>query len=171
MKTVKFWLVQISVLMILMMYKPVVFEVNGQAIEKTEVRWVSYADAVEDGQVGQKKLMIFLEADWCTVCKRMHREVFTDNSVIALLNTHFYPVRLDIESNDKIPMKGRMITKKEFSKSVGVYGTPTILFLNNEEDIIGNFVGYSDEKDMIRLLNYIKSDAYLTVSLEGYSNP
>jgi thioredoxin-related protein len=153
------------------MLKAFVFEVNAQALKDTEVRWGSYAEAAELAEDEQKKVMIFLEAEWCTVCKRMHREVFTNEEIISLLNNDFYSVRIDIESDERISVREKMITKKEFSKSVGIYGTPTILFLNSEEEVIGNYVGFLDVIDMIRLLNYIESDAYLTESLESYLNP
>jgi len=146
-----------------------VFEVKAQEKKETEISWKSYAAVTEVSEMDQKKTMLFLEADWCTVCKRMHREVFTDKEVIALLNTHFIPVRMDIESDEMIKVKGYEVSKKEFSKRVGIYGTPTILFLDENEDIIGNFVGYSDENEMIKLLNFIHSEAYLNKTLDGYS--
>ena len=115
--------------------------------------------------------MLFLEAEWCIVCKRMHREVFTNREVTSLINNDFYAVKMDIESEEMIPVNGEMISKKEYSKSIGIYGTPTILFIDSNDDVIGNFVGYVDEKGMVILLNFIKSDAYLTESLESYSRP
>ncbi|MDZ7807266.1 MAG: thioredoxin fold domain-containing protein [Gracilimonas sp.] len=169
MKTKTGWFAQLSLFTILMVQIVFVPEMNAQAPGDSGVAWVSYTEATENAESDQKTLMLFLEAEWCTVCKRMHREVFTDESVIEALNTHFYPVRLDIESNDKIQVKGKKISIKEFSKKIGVYGTPTILFLDEEEDIIGNFVGYSDEKDLLKLLNYIESEAYLSESMEGFS--
>lgn len=145
------------------------FGVNAQSPDETDVNWISYEDAIE--QVEEKKMMVFLEAEWCMVCKRMHQEVFTNDEVSSLINRDFFAVKMDIESNDRIPVNGGMVSKMEYSKSIGIYGTPTILFLDSSEDIIGNFVGYSDSAEMVTLLSYIVSDAYLTESLEEYTNP
>jgi len=154
----------------MMLFVALASEISAQTPENGEVNWMSYKEAVENTKSEKDiKIMLFLEADWCTVCKRMHREVFTDGKVIALLNTHFSPVKLDIESSDKLNMKGRTISKKEFSKDIGIYGTPTILFLDETEDIIGNFVGFSNVDEMLKLLNFISSEAYLNGTLEGYS--
>lgn len=171
MKAEASWYKLVLIVTFLMMVLPLATEVKGQSSARTDVSWISYAEAAEMADAEEKKVMIFLEAEWCTVCKRMHREIFTKDEVFSLINSDFYPVRLDIESDDMIPVKGKMVSKKEFSKSVGVYGTPTILFLNSNEEVIGNFVGYSDDEDMKRLLTFITSDAYLTESLESYSSP
>ena len=169
MKTLKDWFDKVVIFALLMMVLPLVSLVKGQSPDKSDVSWISYAEAAKQAEA--KKLMIFLEAEWCMVCKRMHREVFTNDEVFSLINRGFYLVRMDIESVAMIPVKGKMISKKESSKSIGIYGTPTILFLNSKEEVIGNFVGYSDAEDMISLLTYITSDAYLTESLGSYSNP
>lgn len=160
---------QVIFISVLILALPFVFEVNAQPANEPGVNWISYAEAAK--QAEHKKVMVFLEAEWCVVCKRMHREVFTNSEVFSMLNSDFFAVKMDIESHDQIPVNGSMISKMEFSKSIGIYGTPTILFLNSSEDIIGNFVGYSDSGEMVTLLNYIASDAYLTVSLEEYTNP
>lgn len=138
--------------------------------DESDVNWISYSKAAEEAKTTDKKLMLFLEADWCGICKRMHREVFTNDEVASLISSDFYPVRIDIESDDMIPVKGEMISQKEYSKSVGIYGTPTILFLDSNEEIVGNFVGYSDESEMARLLNFIASGAYMNETLESYTN-
>lgn len=162
---------KVVIFALLMMVFPFASEVVGQSTDKSNVNWVSFAEAAKQADAEEKKLMIFLEAEWCMVCKRMHEEVFTKSNVFSLLNRGFYPVRMDIESDTMIPVKGKWVSKKEFSKDIGIYGTPTILFLNSNEEVIGNFVGYSDAEDMINLLTYIASDAYLTESLESYINP
>lgn len=150
-----------------MLTLPFVISVKAQSTNEPGVNWTSYAEATK--QAEDKKVMVFLEAEWCGVCKRMHREVFTNSKVFSLINSEFLAVKMDIESEDRIPVNGDMISKKEYSKNIGIYGTPTILFLNSNEDIIGNFVGYSDSGEMVTLLNYIASDAYLSGSLEEYT--
>lgn len=169
MKTATARLTQFLIFTLLMMGTFFVLEVKSQSAGEPDVNWISYAEATERVEAEEKKIMIFLEADWCTVCKRMHQEVFPDDDVASLINSDFYAVRVDIESADIIPVKGEMMSKKEYSKSVGIYGTPTILFLNSDEEIIGNFVGYSDKTDMTILLNFINSDAYMKESLESFS--
>ena len=159
---------QVTIILVFILALPFVFSVNAQSVNGQGVNWISYAEATK--QAEDKKVMVFLEAEWCVVCKRMHREVFTNDEVFSLINSDFLAVKMDIESEDRIPVNGDMISKMEFSKSIGIYGTPTILFLNSNEDIIGNFVGYSDSGEMVTLLNYIASDAYLSGSLEEYTD-
>jgi len=169
MKSLMIFCKQVVIIIFLILALPFVYEVKAQPTDENGVNWISYADAIK--QAEEKKVMVFLEAEWCVVCKRMHKEVFTDNEVFSLINRDFFAVKMDIESQDRIPVNGNMVSKMEYSKSIGIYGTPTILFLDRNEDIIGNFVGYSDSGEMVTLLTYIVSDAYLTESLEEYTNP
>ena len=171
MKTLTSFSQSVVIFTCLIMITLLVTEVHGQSSNTSDVRWTSYADAAEQADAVNKKRMLFLEAEWCIVCKRMHREVFTNGEVSTLINNDFYAVRMDIESEEMIPVNREMISKKEYSKSIGIYGTPTILFIDSNDDVIGNFVGYLDEKGMVILLNFIKSDAYLTENLESYSRP
>lgn len=130
--------------------------------------WVPFDEMVESNQNQPKKIMLFMEADWCSVCKQMKREVFPDPAIQTLLNSYFYPVRIDIESDEEIQFSDERISKKELSKEFGIRGTPTIIFLDHDYSVIGNKVGYSDRDEFTALLKFISEEEYNHASFEEY---
>lgn len=145
---------------------------NPQSIIAQENRnsspWVSFNEMAEMNQNQPKKIMLFMEADWCSVCKRMKREVFPDSTIQALLREKFYPVRIDIESEEQIQFADEQVTKKELSKEFGIRGTPTIIFLNHDFSVIGNSVGFSGREEFITLLHFIGDDKYNHMSFDEF---
>lgn len=56
----------------------------------------------------------------------------------------------------------------EFSKNMKLYATPTFIFLNHDESVIGNKPGFIDTKELADLLRYVHTDAYLTQSYQEF---
>lgn len=127
----------------------------------SQIDWIDYENAATLAKNNNQKILLFMEADWCSVCKRMKREVFPDEQIQTLINDYFLPVRIDIESENKIVFDGKETTKKKLSKDLGVYATPTIILLEENESVIGNNIGFSDVNDFKRLLTFIYKEEYL----------
>lgn len=151
----------------LALYFVVPISVSGQQADQSSI-WVTYDRMVESNQDQPKKIMLFMEADWCGVCKRMKREVFPDPAIQTLLNDHFYPVRIDIESDEEIQFSDERVTKIELSKQFGIRGTPTIIFLESDFSVIGSSVGFSDTEEFTNLLQFINGEEYRDSSFKEY---
>lgn len=144
-------------------------EIFAQSEDK-DIEWVSLEEAVSMAEEEPKKIMLFMEADWCTLCKKMKREVFPKSEVRGAINNSFYAVRIDIESGDLIRFKGKEWTKKELSQDLGLYATPTFIFLESDQSVIGNKPGYMDQDEFLRLLTFISDEAYLESGFENFEN-
>ena len=77
---------------------------------KSTVHWMSYKDALEKAQKGPKLIFVDLYADWCVPCRIMDANVYSDPTVASLLNTRFYAVKLDADSQDTIMCDGQKNT-------------------------------------------------------------
>lgn len=142
---------------------------NASAHESSDTSpWISFDQMVESNENQPKKIMLFMEADWCSVCKRMKREVFPDSTIQTLLNNEFYSIRIDIESDEKIQFSDEQISKKELSKQFGIRGTPTIIFLDHDFSVIGNKVGFSDQEEFTALLQFINKEEYNYTNFDEY---
>jgi len=148
----------------------IVSTLSAQDNNNGQFPWMNFENVVDSNSENPKKIMLFMEADWCTVCKQMKREVFPDQVVHTLVNDHFYPVRIDIESKEKIPFENQMITKMDLSKQLGVNATPTFIFLDHDYSVIGNKIGYSDTQEFAALLEFINNEEYKHTSFEEYLN-
>lgn len=77
---------------------------------KRMVRWMEYENALAKAKETPKLVFVDMYADWCVPCRVMDQSVYTDPTVASLLNTRFYPVKLDAESQDSIVCDGKKNT-------------------------------------------------------------
>ena len=77
---------------------------------KSTVHWMSYETALEKAKNGPKLIFVDLYADWCVPCRIMDANVYSDPTVASLLNTRFYAVKLDADSQDSIMCDGQKKT-------------------------------------------------------------
>ncbi|SMO56785.1 thioredoxin family protein [Fodinibius sediminis] len=142
---------------------------SGQGrIDDENLKWYSFSEAARLATVNHKKILLFMEADWCSVCKRMKREVFAARTIQTFLEKHFYYVRINIDSGKKMVFQGRAVTQRSFSKKMKMQATPTVIFLDQNKSIIGSKAGFMNRSVFLKLLRYIQTEAYLNLSYEEY---
>ena len=91
-----------------------------------------------------RPMLVTVTADWCSHCRRMKNETFTDAGLIQHLNAAGYvPVRLDADAN------------KELVQRIGVTSLPTTLIVSPNLKIEARLAGF-------------RSAAQLTQSLRQY---
>jgi len=78
--------------------------------KKSKVHWMDYATALEKAKKNPKLIFVDLYADWCVPCRIMDANVYTDPTVASLLNSRFYAVKLNAESQDTISCDGERKT-------------------------------------------------------------
>ncbi len=88
---------------------------------------------------------IFLDAytTWCGPCKTMSRTTFLDKKVIAFCNEKFINLKMDMEQGEGITL----------AKKYGIKAYPTLLFLDNEGNILHRAAGLHDTEQFLRLAN------------------
>ncbi|WP_290766483.1 DUF255 domain-containing protein [Fibrobacter sp. UBA4297] len=74
------------------------------------VRWMDYTEALKKAKDSNKLIFVDLYADWCVPCRIMDANTYSDPTVASLLNTRFYPVKLDVDSQDTITCDGKRKT-------------------------------------------------------------
>lgn len=134
-----------------------------------DITWYPMKEAQQLAAQNGKKVLIFAEAEWCTYCKKMYKDVFPKQSVQDSLKKYYYPVRVDIESNEKIVFNDRETTGRQFAREHRVRGTPTTFFVEGDGTILGIQPGFIPAKTFEMLLSYVGSDAYGKVEFEEYA--
>lgn len=81
-----------------------------KAAKKSMVHWMGYNEALEKAKTGPKLIFVDLYADWCIPCRVMEANVYSDPTVASLLNTRFYAVKLNADSQDTIMCDGQKKT-------------------------------------------------------------
>lgn len=130
--------------------------------------WHELGEAQKLAAENDKKILVYANARWCTYCKKMEKEVFSQKSVQDLTNQHFYTVWVDIESDRKLTFRGKEMTEMEFSRGMRVTGTPTFIFIDSEGEIIAGQPGFIPEDMYSQILKFVGTDAYLDQSFEEF---
>ncbi|MDE3058993.1 MAG: DUF255 domain-containing protein, partial [Bacteroidota bacterium] len=70
--------------------------------EAKEVKWNSFDSGMQQASNENKKVLIDVYTDWCTWCKKMDSDVYSDASVADYLKKNFVTIRLNAESNESV---------------------------------------------------------------------
>jgi thioredoxin-related protein len=122
---------------------------------KKEVDWISFEELDAKMAEEPRIVMIDVYANWCGYCKKMDAQTFTDEGVAEILNTKFYTLKLNSESDKKIIFKGIETTEAGLAAAFRVTGLPTMIFLDTQLDSVTPVPGYRDAEQFTEVLNVI----------------
>lgn len=131
-----------------------------------QVNWISFEELEVSLSRKRKPVFINFYTDWCVYCKKMDRVVFTKPDVIKLLNDHYYAVKFDAESQQKIQFSGQVLVNDQLGKwrkplhqitqllalRDGEFVAPTLIFLNEDFEVQARYFEFLDEDDLIEIL-------------------
>ena len=120
------------------------------------IQWMPYAEGRQRGKAENKKVFLVFKADWCHYCTLMDKETFHNPTVIAYVNRHFVPIRVDSDKH------------RDLAAKFHVRGLPSTLFISGTGKMIGGRPGYIPAGEMLRILKYIDTDSYLTMSYQAF---
>lgn len=126
------------------------------ATDGVGIRWYDYEEGRSLMQSEGKKGFLNFWAEWCSYCKMMEKETFSNKAVVAYLNRNFVAMKVNSDKN----------TKK--AAEYGVRGLPSTWFLSDKGERIGNRPGYITPKEMLNLLKYVNTGSYEKMSLDDF---
>ena len=147
-----------------------VTEFRSSVIDDTNQfkNWVTIEDAVKTAEKEGKYILIDFYTDWCSYCKKMDKEVYTDKTVQDVLNTNFLSVKINAESKEMISFKEHSLSKSDFAYALKVSSYPTTAFLTPKAEIITTLPGYLPADKFSPILEYIGSGDWEKMSFEDY---
>ncbi|THH41347.1 thioredoxin family protein [Neolewinella litorea] len=144
-----------------------------------QIEWLSWEEAVARSQKEPRKMMVDVYTDWCGWCKRMDKTAFVDPEVVAYVNEHFYPVKLDAEQRDPITFDGHEFTYDATLSRRGVHtlavalldgrmSYPSIVYLDDEQKRITISPGFKEPAALLRELTYVGGDHFKRQTYQDY---
>lgn len=132
------------------------------------ITWYSMQEAQKLAKKNDKKVLAYAEAEWCVYCKKMDKEVFTQKAVIDSLNAYYYPVKIDVDSEEKIIFNEEEMTEQQFAQSYQVRATPTTFFVDKSGKILGEQPGFFPAGAYSKLLAFVGSGAFQKMNFKLY---
>ncbi len=121
--------------------------------------WKDWNSGLKEASAAGKPLLVDVYTDWCTWCKRMDRDVYTQPEVRAYLSQHFVLVKLNAEYSTPARYEGRQYTSRTLAERFRVNGYPTTIFLRPDGNHIANVPGYVPADRFLLLLRYVGDGA------------
>jgi len=109
------------------------------------INWIDFAQLDSLLTVSPRETLLFIHTDWCSYCRKMEQEVFTNKELVQVINSRYYAVKLDAESVQEIAFDQSIWKPSSRKKKTGQYHPlalqllqgrnmvfPSILHLDNE---------------------------------------
>ncbi len=108
-----------------------------QSNAASEINWQPWSNEVfVKAEKEHQLVMVYVKASWCPWCQKMDRTTLNDPNLVKLINTHYIPVRFDIDKD------AAMV------KELKVVKLPTAIIFNANHREIKRFSGYLTPVEM-----------------------
>lgn len=109
-----------------------------------DIEWVNDITSTQELTNNSKKnTILFFTGKWCSPCRIMKREVFSDKEVEGIINSQFTPVIIDIDNANT----------KEIVKYYKVGATPTTIIVDSQGEVLDYVVGKIEKKKFLEMLS------------------
>jgi len=133
-----------------------IFALAPASALNAEINWNSYDSGMKKIADENQKGFLHFYTDWCTYCKKMNQETFTDESVITYLNQNFVPIRVNAQQQRKV------------AKKYGVSRFPNNWFISEDKSEIGQQPGFIPADALLKMLQYVDTDSFKDMSFQEF---
>jgi len=145
---------------------------------QTPVTWHTIEEAFALTQKEPRKIMIDVYTDWCSWCKVMDKNTFSNQIIADYINKNFYAVKFNGEQKTDVVLNGKTFSyvasgTRGYNQLAaellnGQLGYPSVVFLDENTKMIQPVQGYVEAKPFDVILNFIGSNAYKTTKWEDF---
>lgn len=120
-------------------------------------------------QSEERPIAVFIHTNWCDYCQNMKNTTFKNEQVIKALNTGYYYISFNAETEELIPFRGHNFTFQTRGRKVGTHelaqalgaingklSFPTFVVLNRAFEIIFQHDSYLSGRELSVILNNLE---------------
>lgn len=145
--------------------------------QEGKINWMSFEDALAAQTKEPKKIMIDMYTTWCGPCRLLDKNTFQHNGVAEYVNKHYYAVKFNAEGDGDIEFKDQTFSNPNYNASrkgrnsqhqlasvFGVTAYPTIIFLDENANLLLPVKGYHKPKQFELYLKVFATNAYKNIA-------
>ncbi len=143
-----------------------------------QIQWLTWEEAQARNQKEPRKFIVDVYTQWCGWCKKMDKATFEQPEISAYINKNYYPVKFDAETREDINFNDRVFKYirtgtsgyNELAAEItfGKLSYPTIVFLDENLNVIQPIPGYKDPGSLDKIMKYFAEDYYKTTPWKKY---
>ncbi len=156
--------------------------ISAQAQEK--IKWVTMNEALELQKKNPKKIIMDVYTNWCGPCKMLEKNTFGNKDVAKYINKNYYAVKFNGEGNEEVKYKGyefknpnydpskanRRNSSHQFAGYMRISAYPTMIFFNEEGDVITPIRGYYSPQQLELYLKLFAKDGHKKITTQEKFN-
>lgn len=145
-----------------------------------KINWMTMDEALAAQSKKPKKIFVDMYTSWCGPCKMLDRDTFSNKDVINYINTHFYAVKFNAEGNETVSYQNKDYTnpgydpakakrrnsQHQFARFMGVRAYPTVLFLDEQGNLINRVKSYKKPQQMELYLKLFGTDLWREITTQ-----
>ncbi len=159
----------------------IIFLVSILSLHAQSINWMSMNEALEAQKDEPRKIIVDVYTNWCGPCKLMDKRTFSHPEVAKYINKHFYAVKFNAEGTEEITYKDYTYKNIHFDESrspkqrngqhlfanaLKVSAYPTVVFFDENSDVISPVVGYKTPQQLELYLKMIATDKYAEITTQ-----
>ena len=131
--------------------------------------FLEFDHEVAEANKAGKQVIGFFHLDECPYCVRMLDENFRAGETRQFIEKNFRVTAVDVKGGIEVTWAdGQTYTESELTKHLGVYGTPSVVFLDPTGAKVLQLNGYRDPAAFRLALNYVQGRHYQATSFSDY---
>ncbi len=147
------------------------FTFNALSGQSNTIKWRDWADlkTLSEEDKRGKKYLVDLYTEWCGWCKRMDKTTFRDPAVVDFINRNYIAIKFDAEHKGNIEFKShvfryqRSILRGYHELAMALVEEmkfPTVVFLDENADLIQSIPGYQDAQSLLQIMYYFSENLH-----------
>jgi thioredoxin-related protein len=131
--------------------------------------FLEIAEDVNEANESGKHVLLFFHLNGCPYCNKMINENFQKEPLMSKIKANFDSIELNIKGDREIVMSETHTTKeRDLADYLKVKYTPTILFLDANNNTVLRLNGYRTPRALEQALDFVHNKAYLDTSFNKF---
>lgn len=135
--------------------------------KKHEINWLTFEQAEAKMKEKPKKVIVDVYTGWCGWCKKLDRDIYSNDSLIDYVNEYFYAVKFDAEQKTAIQFVGKSwayapekrVNDLAYALLQGKMSYPTTVFMDENFKDAQPVPGYLELFQMENIIKYFGTDS------------
>lgn len=132
--------------------------------------FLDMAEDIEEAKEEDKHVILFMTLEFCPYCTKMLNDNFIEGAKHQkYIKDNFDVIGINIKGSREIALnEDKSMTEKEYAAYLKVQYTPTIIFLNQKNEVVVRLNGYRSPENLKLVLDFVKKKEYEKMSLTAY---
>ena len=110
---------------------------------------------ISDAEAAGKRILLYFYQDGCPYCKKLLETSFSLQDTVARTRENYEVIAINMWGDREVTdVSGTLTTEKEFSRALRVMFTPTLLFMDEQGEVVLRMNGYYPPHKFNAALDY-----------------